>query len=181
MPWEACIRPTCDPQPQPKLSPIRSTLDLREIKQIIELMKRHDLSTFHLERDGVKIKLKKGVDLDAVLETLRAQGGRESSPAAPEPKALPEPAAAAEPVSEVPTSEITAPTVGTFYRASAPGEAAFVKVGDLVEEDTVVCIIEAMKVMNEIKAEIRGAIKRVVAEDGNPVQYGDSLFEVDPA
>ncbi len=68
--------------------------------------------------------------------------------------------------------------VGTFYRSSAPGEKAFVNVGDTVDENTTVCIIEAMKVMNEIKAEARGTIARVLVEDGKPVQYGQPLFEL---
>lgn len=145
-------------------------------------MNEHDLSLFHLERDGVKIKLKKGADLDAVLASL-SQSVPSSSPAASsvpspgEPQALPAPV---ESVTEVPVHTISAPTVGTFYRQSEPESPPFVKVGDRVDEDTVVCIIEAMKVMNEIKAETKGTIQRIHPDDGKPVQFGDPLFEILP-
>ena len=87
----------------------------------------------------------------------------------------PQLAAAAEP-SHGPT--INSPMVGTFYRSAAPGEKVFVKVGDTVDDNTVVCIIEAMKVMNEIKAETRGTVARILVDDGKPVQYGQPLFEL---
>ena len=153
-------------------------LEIKEIKQIIELMNQNDLSLFLLERDGVKIKLKKGADLDAMLESLNRQSpsGPADEPPPQATQALPAPA---EPVEEVPGHVISAPTVGTFYRKPEPDKPSFVKVGDRVDEDTVVCIIEAMKVMNEIKAETKGVIKRAVAEDGKPVQYGDPLFELE--
>jgi acetyl-CoA carboxylase biotin carboxyl carrier protein len=76
---------------------------------------------------------------------------------------------------------ITSPMVGTFYRSPGPGEKVFVSIGDTVDENTTVCIIEAMKVMNEIKAEKRGVIKRIVAEDATPVQFDSHLFEIEPA
>lgn len=156
-------------------------MEIKEIKQVIELMNEHDLSLFHLERDGVKIKLKKGADLDAVLASLSqnspAQQGAQTTEAPSEPQALPAPV---ESVSEVPVHTISAPTVGTFYRQSEPESPPFVKVGDKVDEDTVVCIIEAMKVMNEIKAETKGTIQRILADDSKPVQFGDPLFEILP-
>jgi acetyl-CoA carboxylase biotin carboxyl carrier protein len=159
-------------------------LDLKEIRQIIELMKRNDLSLFHMERDGFKIKLRKGVDFDAV-------------PAAPAPAAVHVPAAAPlaapaapaasasapAPVSAAAPAGVTinSPMVGTFYRASGPGEKVFVSVGDTVDENSTVCIIEAMKVMNEIKAEKKGVITRVLVEDATPVQYDSPMFEISPA
>jgi acetyl-CoA carboxylase biotin carboxyl carrier protein len=151
-------------------------LDLKEIRQIIDLMKRNDLSLFHLERDGFKIKLRKGVDFDALPAP--------AAPAAPPPAAgSASPAAAsATPPATAPTGTfITSPMVGTFYRASGPGEKPFVTIGDSVDENTTVCIIEAMKVMNEIKAEKRGVITRVMVEDATPVQYDSPLFEIQPA
>jgi acetyl-CoA carboxylase biotin carboxyl carrier protein len=151
-------------------------LDLKEIRQIIDLMKRNDLSLFHLERDGFKIKLRKGVDFDALPAP--------AAPAAPPPAAgSASPAAAsAPPPATAPTGTfITSPMVGTFYRASGPGEKPFVTIGDSVDENTTVCIIEAMKVMNEIKAEKRGVITKVMVEDATPVQYDSPLFEIQPA
>jgi len=86
---------------------------------------------------------------------------------------------AAAPVAAAPAGPtINSPMVGTFYRSSAPGEKSFANIGDSVDENTTVCIIEAMKVMNEIKAEIRGTVARVLVEDGKPVQYGQPLFEL---
>jgi acetyl-CoA carboxylase biotin carboxyl carrier protein len=158
-----------------------AALDLKEIRQIIELMKRNDLSLFHLEREGVKIKLRRGADIDGSSAT--AQG----APAVPAivPVVVPG-ATAALPAPGPPPpvsngTHILSPMVGTFYRASGPGEKPFVNVGDSVDENTTVCIIEAMKVMNEIKAEKRGIITRVVVEDATPVQFDSPLFEIQPA
>ena len=150
-------------------------MDLKEIRQIIELMKRHDLSLFHLEHDGFKIKLRKGVDFDAAPAPAAAP----VFPAAPAvtPSGAPRPAAA--PAGGGPF--IHSPMVGTFYRTSGPGEKAFINVGDTVDENTTVCIIEAMKVMNEIKAEKKGVITRIMVEDSTPVQFDSPLFEIQPA
>ena len=141
-------------------------------------MNQNDLSLFLLERDGVKIKLKKGADLDAMLEALNKPAAQPEESKQEQAHTLPAPT---ESVEEVPGHIIKAPTVGTFYRQPEPDKPSFVKVGDRVDEETVVCIIEAMKVMNEIKAETKGVIKRVVAEDGKPVQFGDPLFELELA
>lgn len=139
-------------------------------------MKRNELSLFHLERDGFKIKLRKGVDFDVPP----------AAPVAAPVVAVPVPAAAvakpeAAPVAPSTGVFITSPMVGTFYRSPGPGEKVFVSIGDTVDENTTVCIIEAMKVMNEIKAEKRGVIKRIVAEDATPVQFDSHLFEIEPA
>lgn len=156
-------------------------MDLKEIRQIIELMKRNDLSLFHMERDGFKIKLRKGVDFEAPAAAV-------SVAAAPAVASAPQlaPAAAASaptaaPAAAPPGASINSPMVGTFYRASGPGEKPFINVGDTVDENTTVCIIEAMKVMNEIKAEKKGVISRVLVEDGTPVQFDSPLFEIQPA
>src|SRR5205085_733540 len=105
-----------------------------------------------------------------------------AAPVAAAPAATPSAPAAAAPAEAAapsePTREITSPMVGTFYRAASPESPSFVDVGQEVNEDTVVCIIEAMKVMNEIKAEVKGVIAEVVAENGKPVQFGQALFKV---
>ena len=151
-------------------------MDLKEIRQIIELMKRNDLSLFHLEREGFKIKLRKGVDFDAMPA---------AAPPAP-PAAAPAAVTAPVPVAPMAAPQATgtyihSPMVGTFYRAAGPGEKVFANVGDTVDENTTVCIIEAMKVMNEIKAEKRGIIHKVMVEDATPVQFDSPLFEIQPA
>jgi oxaloacetate decarboxylase alpha subunit/acetyl-CoA carboxylase biotin carboxyl carrier protein len=161
-------------------------LDIKDIKTIIELMKRNDLAHFELERDGQKLVLKKGLDSDslsALASQLRAAGSVVSGGPPPPAAAGGSPTAAAGETNGNPGSgegEITikSPMVGTFYRAAGPDQEPYSKVGDYVEADTTVCIIEAMKVMNEIKAEVSGRIVRIAVEDGTPVGYGQVLFEV---
>jgi acetyl-CoA carboxylase biotin carboxyl carrier protein len=150
--------------------------DIKDIKAIIDLMKKNDLSVFELETEGFKLKLQKGANGQPILtapialaptvpSTLGTQGAAEAAPVTEK--------------SEVgPLRDIVSPMVGTFYRASAPEAPPFVDVGKQVDEDTVVGIIEAMKVMNEIKAETSGVIAEVVAENGKPVQFGQVLFKV---
>jgi len=150
-------------------------LDLKEIRQIIELMKRNDLSLFHLEREGFKIKLRKGVDFDAMPA---------AAPPAP-PAAAPAAVTAPVPVAPMAAPQATgtyihSPMVGTFYRAAGPGEKVFANVGDTVDENTTVCIIEAMKVMNEIKAEVRGTITEILIDNAKPVEFGQPIFKIRP-
>jgi acetyl-CoA carboxylase biotin carboxyl carrier protein len=147
-----------------------TAMDLSQIKDIIKLMDDHDLSEFELEQEGVKVKLRKGVSAEQAAAALAA--------AAPAPAPAATAAAPADAIVAEDTEEITAPMVGTFYKASSPETDAFVKVGDAVDEETTVCIIEAMKVMNEIKAEKKGVIQRILAEDAKPVQYGQGLFVI---
>jgi acetyl-CoA carboxylase biotin carboxyl carrier protein len=150
-------------------------LDLKEIKELIALMRRNDLSEFELETEGLRIKLKKGGEA-VVSHAYYAPpaGAPAAAPAAA--GGAPAPAAAAE---AKPTGrEIKSPTVGTFYASASPEASAYVEVGTEITEDTVVCIIEAMKVMNEIKAETRGIIAEILAENGKPVQFGQPLFRL---
>ena len=136
-------------------------------------MRKNDLSVFKMEKEGFKITLKKGTDFQPVITTAA-------------PLALPAaPTAAASVSAPAPKEtsnfiEITSPMVGTFYSAPSPESPAYVTVGQDVSEDTVVCLIEAMKVMNEIKAEVRGVVAEIVAENGKPVQFGQVLFRLKP-
>ncbi len=152
-------------------------MDLKEIRQIIDLMKRNDLSLFLMEREGFKLKLRKGVDFDGPAAPA-APATATAAPAAVIP-AAPVPGPVTAPASS--GTFIPSPMVGTFYRSSGPGEKPFVNVGDSVDENTTVCIIEAMKVMNEIKAEKRGVITRILVDDSTPVQFDSPLFEIQPA
>jgi len=151
-------------------------LDLKEIKELIALMRRNELSEFEMETEGFRIKLKKGSDL--VITSAPAHYAPhpvEATPAAAGPQAtIPATGVGAKP----PGREITSPMVGTFYSSASPEASAYVEEGTEVTEDTVVCIIEAMKVMNEIKAETRGVIAEILAENGKPVQYGQPLFRL---
>jgi acetyl-CoA carboxylase biotin carboxyl carrier protein len=148
--------------------------DLKEIKAIIDLMKKHDLSVFEIEKEGFRLKLEKGPPAQtAAIPAPATPGPSKAVSAAPETTP-----AAPKAIESVPLKEIVSPMVGTFYRGPSPDAPAFVDVGKTVTEDTVVCIIEAMKVMNEIKAETSGIIAEVMAENGKPVQFGQVLFRV---
>ena len=155
-------------------------MELKDIKAIIDLMKRNDLSVFEMEKDGFRLKLQKGAGEQTVF-AAPVMPQIIAAPAAQGASAQPAEEAAAPgdtPAATAATKEITSPMVGTFYRAASPESPSFVDVGQEVNEDTVVCIIEAMKVMNEIKAEVKGVIAEVVAENGKPVQFGQALFKV---
>lgn len=146
-------------------------MELKEIKAIIDLMNENGLSVFEMEKDGFKLKLEKeGTGQVMVAAPVPLLAAPLAAPAA----APADPAKAAGPA----LKDIVSPMVGTFYRAASPEASSFVEVGKEVNEDTVVCIIEAMKVMNEIKAEVSGVIAEVVAEGGKPVQFGQVLFRV---
>jgi acetyl-CoA carboxylase biotin carboxyl carrier protein len=148
--------------------------DIKEIKAIIDLMKKHDLSVFEIEKEGFRLKLQRGGS--APQGTAVAPGTSAGPTKAASTGAEPPPAAKT--IESVPLKEIVSPMVGTFYRAASPDAPSFVEVGKAVTEDTVVCIIEAMKVMNEIKSETSGVIAEVLAENGKPVQFGQALFRV---
>jgi acetyl-CoA carboxylase biotin carboxyl carrier protein len=151
-------------------------VDLKDIKDLIDLMKENDLSVFEMEKEGFKIKLQK--------ESAAPPASIMTAPIALTPQAAapaPGPAsggAAAAPAADKSMKEIVSPMVGTFFRSPSPDAPPFVEVGKTVDEDTVVGIIEAMKVMNEIKAETSGVIAEISAENGKPVQFGQVLFRV---
>ena len=143
-------------------------------------MRKNDLSVFKMEKEGFKITLKKGDEYQPVIHSSHAAppGGHSPPPPAAAPPAgapaAPPPAAAGN------LKDITSPMVGTFYASPSPDAQPYVKIGQEVDESTVVCIIEAMKVMNEIKADARGTIVEIVAEVGKPVQFGQALFRIQP-
>jgi len=152
--------------------PLSRTVDLQEIRRIVELMNEHGLTLFDLTKKDFHLKLKKGADVDQLRSLLA------SLPSA----AAPSLAAAAPPVAPaaaaVTGSEITSPMVGTFFLKPAPDAPDLIEIGATVSIGQTVCIIEAMKVMNEIKAEQAGVITAIVARNGAPVQYGDVLFRL---
>ncbi|MBI5395063.1 MAG: acetyl-CoA carboxylase biotin carboxyl carrier protein [Verrucomicrobia bacterium] len=149
-------------------------MDLEEIKQLIALMKRNELTEFELEREGSKIRIKRGPNGGVHTETLPMISLPQGMAAAPAPAAVPVPTPP--PVAD--TAEVKSPMVGTLYRSAAPDAAPFVEVGTEVHPDTVVCIIEAMKVMNEIKAEVKGVITEVLVENAKAVEFNQPLFRV---
>ena len=170
----------------PAPAPSSSAYDLKQIREIVGLMAENNLTYFHSEQKDAKLELRRGSDIDAVKELLKslpvsagAPVAYASAPAAAPAQAVVAPAPAAPAAaSEAMGPTINSPMVGTFYRSAAPGEKPIANIGDNVSENTNVCIIEAMKVMNEIPADARGTIVRVLVEDGKPVQYGQPLFEL---
>ncbi len=153
-------------------------MDLKDIKAIIDLMRKNSVTEFELEKDDFKIRLKRGTNGGGAAIT--SEDG--SVPAYAAPGVAPTPAPA--PVPPVPPSnevEIKSPMIGTFYRAPSPESAAYIEVGSEVGPETVVCIIEAMKVMNEIKAEAKGVVTQVMIENAKPVEFGQPLFKIRPA
>jgi acetyl-CoA carboxylase biotin carboxyl carrier protein len=154
--------------------PAVDVFDVDRIRQIVELMEQHELSEIDLQQGDDKIKLTRGGAAPLVSAPAPAAAPPTPMPAAPPP--ADQPAAEA----DANTITINAPMVGTFYARPNPDAEPFVKVGSVVSEDTVVCIVEAMKVFNEIPAECRGKVVEVLVEDQQPVDFGKPLFRVQP-
>ena len=155
-------------------------MDLKDIKAIIDLMKKNSVTEFELEKQDFKIRLKRGANGGggvASYDEPAALAVAQVPPTGPlSVVATPAPVVAAS--NEL---EIKSPMIGTFYRAPSPEAAPYVEVGAEVNPETVVCIIEAMKVMNEIKAEAKGVITQVMVENAKPVEFGQPLFKVRPS
>lgn len=153
-------------------------MNLDQIKQLIDILADTDVVEFELETDDFKVAIRQGTQSVAPAAAPVVQVAAPAAAPAPMPAAEtaaePQPSAAAEGVTQV-----TAPMVGTFYRAPAPDAEPYVKVGDIVEVGQPLCIIEAMKLMNEIEAETRGRIKEILVENAEPVEYGQPLFVIE--
>ena len=175
-------------------------MNLKELKELIELVSEKGFAEFEMERQGFRLRICRStqpaaqppahaatpVIVPAQLSVpfdLSAAAGREKPVEPAQPSAPSQPEARASAPTETATDDtqlhtIKSPIVGTFYRAASPTSESFVKIGDHVEQDSVVCIIEAMKLMNEIQAEVTGEIVKILAENGQPVEYGQPLFAV---
>jgi acetyl-CoA carboxylase biotin carboxyl carrier protein len=158
-------------------------MDLKDIKAIIDLMRKNSIAEFEMERQDFKIKLKRG----------NGGGGASGEDPGSYPVAIPAPpppplsipatssaAAAITAAAAAGTLEIKSPMIGTFYRAPSPDSQSYVEVGSEVNPDTIVCLIEAMKVMNEIKAEVKGVVTQILVENAKPVEFGQPLFRIRP-
>ena len=152
-------------------------MELKDIRAIIDLMKKNDLAVLKLEKEGFKLELEAHRPAPFV-SVLPGHPAVTAAPMAGHPAASQSASPAASVEVTADHKEIVSPMVGTFYRAPSPDSAPYIKEGQEVAEDTVVCIIEAMKVMNEVKAETRGVIAEIIAETGKPVQFGQVLFRV---
>jgi acetyl-CoA carboxylase biotin carboxyl carrier protein len=159
-------------------------MDFDDIERILELVKEHDLAEFELERDGLKLRVRKAnagfspmaAPVHVVPATptyLPAPSPAPPSPAAPLPETLGDTDG-----SPVELAVVKSPIVGTFYRAPEPGGPSFIEIGQRVKKDQVLCIIEAMKLMNEITSEYEGEVVNIYVENGKPVQYGERLFAI---
>ncbi|HEX7003398.1 MAG TPA: acetyl-CoA carboxylase biotin carboxyl carrier protein [Trueperaceae bacterium] len=159
-------------------------MEVKEIRKLLDALASSDVNELTLETGEYKLTVKRGKEGAPVATASTAVA--QPAPAAPQ-QAAPQPQAAAEaapaPAPEPSSNfvEVTAPIVGTFYAAPSPDADAYVKVGDRVERGAVLCIIEAMKLMNEIEAETAGTVKEILVRNEEPVEYGQVLFRIDPA
>jgi acetyl-CoA carboxylase biotin carboxyl carrier protein len=169
-------------------------MNQKEIKELIELLVEKDITEFELERGDIKVRVKRGGSTTPIVHVAPAVSAVQPLPVAvippapaaggpaPQPTAQPSPLAAPGPSTEAPSDAdlyiVKSPIVGTYYEAPSPGTPPFVKVGDTVKEGQVLCIIEAMKLMNEIEAEVSGVIAKMLVSNGNPVEYGMPLFGI---
>jgi acetyl-CoA carboxylase biotin carboxyl carrier protein len=170
---------------------------IHEIREIIKLINESSITEFKIEEDGMKLAIKKETSANVsyvaaepapqvvaqVAQPAPAPAPVQQVEPTPAPQAAPAPApqpASAVDIDDTNLHKITSPMVGTFYKASEPGAAPYVQVGDKVKKDSIVCIVEAMKLFNEIEAEVTGEIVKVLVEDGQLVEYGQPLFLVKP-
>ena len=153
-------------------------MDLSDLKDILRILEKQEITEFELEQDGVKLRVCRSTPPPAPPAPSPAP---DAPPPAAAPGAEPAPVAAADEAPSSDGTEVPSPIVGTFYRAPDPNSPPFVNVGDHVQVGQVLCIIEAMKLMNEIEAEVAGEVVKIHPENGQPVQYGDSLFTIRPA
>jgi acetyl-CoA carboxylase biotin carboxyl carrier protein len=155
-------------------------MNLDDIRKVLELVREHELAEFELEQDGLKLRVRKaGAEVALAVPAQMAAAAPLPAVVTPPPAAAAPPAApAVADATPLDLAMIKSPIVGTFYRAPEPGAANFVEVGSRVSKGQVLCIIEAMKLMNEIECDTDGEIAAVYVENGKPVQFGDRLFAV---
>jgi acetyl-CoA carboxylase biotin carboxyl carrier protein len=156
-------------------------IDLKQLRELMRSLRQFDVTEVEIEKDGERIYLRRGPDVASYASVAAPPPPMASMmPAAlPPPPAAPAPAKAAVAAADDPSlTTITSPFVGTFYRAPSPQAPSFVEAGSEIRPGTVLCIVEAMKLMNEIESEIAGTIVEIVATNGKPVEYGDALFRV---
>jgi len=164
--------------------------ELQEIQQLIDLLIEREIAEFEMEKDGMRIRIMRQASggmaavQDAPGSSNSSSPSRPAEPAATAPPAKPQSAAAPEPEPETPSEDLhvlKSPMVGTFFAAAAPDAPPFVNVGDAVLVGQVLCIVEAMKLMNEIESEFAGEIVRIHVENGQPVEYGQPLYTIKPS
>ena len=150
-------------------------MNQKELKELIEFLKEQDIAEFELERGDVKVRIKRGTPVAIASPMLPVSAPAAHAAAAPLPQA---PAVPAEKAADEGLHQVKSPIVGTFYESPSPGSPPFVKPGDTVEAGQVLCIIEAMKLMNEIEADVSGEVVKRLVNNGQPVEYGQPLFSI---
>lgn len=156
------------------------SIDFKEIRELLNAISQADVAEFSLKSEQFELTVRKEVS-NVSTETVV-----QPTPQKPQPQAVTTESSSAEEATSTPASdqseweEITSPIVGTFYEAPAPGEAPFVKVGDQIQANQTVCIVEAMKIMNEIEAEVSGQVMEISVKNGEPVEYGQTLMRIKP-
>jgi acetyl-CoA carboxylase biotin carboxyl carrier protein len=154
-------------------------MNIKEIKEILGLMREHDLCEIELEKEGMKLKLRKNVAGQLIVERPMAMPHASYAPRQEGGAAAPHDSSPA----EVPTGgpSVRSPMVGTFYSAPAPDQPPYVSVGQSIKEGDVLCIIEAMKLMNEIKSDVSGIIEEILVDNGDPIEFDQPLFRIKKA
>ena len=158
-------------------------MKIEEIERLIQLVAKSEIDSLELKAGGVEIRISKGRKAVVAAPPARPEGParRPSAPLPAQERPAPGPPAEASPEEEEGLHVIRSSMVGTFYRSPSPGAPAFVEVGDTVRRGQVLCILEAMKIMNELESEVAGQVARIYVEDGQPVEFGESLFALKPA
>jgi acetyl-CoA carboxylase biotin carboxyl carrier protein len=151
-------------------------MNIKELKELIDLLKDTEVTELEIEKAGVKVRIKKGRTISAGLSD-QADG---SAVTAIEKTPVPELTEAGEKPADKGVTTVTSPIVGTFYRSSSPEAPSYVDIGDVVKKGQVLCIIEAMKLMNEIESEVDGKVIEILLENAQPVEYGEPLFRIEP-
>ena len=164
-------------------------MDLEQLRQLLDLVREHELAEFEIEHEGLRVKIRKDVNGAAIVSLPPAPVATSIASPAPSPASAAGATAASVPTlapadsaadadAEIELAVVKSPIVGTFYRSSEPGAPSFVDIGTTVKKGQVLCIIEAMKLMNEIDSEFDGEVVNIYVENGQPVQYGERLFAI---
>lgn len=159
------------------MSDERVDLNLEELKELIRLLRESNVTEFEFRKADYRLRIRQGNIIEETPVRISAGNGEEQVVITQSPEARPEPVAIGE---QENFHEVRSPIVGTFYRSSSPGSSAFVEVGDHVRQNQVLCIVEAMKIMNEIESDVEGEVRAIHVSNGQPVEFGELLFSIKP-
>lgn len=160
------------------MSDERVDLNLEELKELIRLLRESNVTEFEIRKADYRLRIRHGNIIEEVPRTAISSSNGEESAVIPHAPEAQRPPAAIEKQENV--HEVRSPIVGTFYRSSTPGSSAFVEVGDSVRKNQVLCIVEAMKIMNEIESDVEGEVRAIHVSNGQPVEFGELLFSIKP-